>query len=94
MLVDPDILRAFAGQVDRVSASITDADIDSKTSTAADALAGSATQWGTHAVGGHFSQLADHLAQQVTRMGQAVRGAGNAYQVADDDLARDFKGLF
>ena len=60
MLVDPEILRAFAGQVDSVSAAITGADVGKKVSSA----------------------------------GQAVRGAGDTFEVTDDALAGSFDGLF
>lgn len=94
VLVDPEVLRAFAGQVDFAAASIDAANIGSTTSSAADALPGSTTQWAVRAVGEHFSQVADQLAQNVTRMGEAVRGAGDAFEVTDDALAREFDGLF
>ena len=79
MLVDPEVLRAFAGQVDSAAAVITGADIGNKTSSAA---------------GEHFSQMAEQLAQNVTRMGEAVRRAGDTFEAADDALASDFDGLF
>jgi hypothetical protein len=94
VLVDPEILRAFAGQVDTAAATITAADIGSKTSSAADGLPGSTTQWAVRTVGEHFSQLAGQLAQNVAKMGQAVRGAGDKFEVADDALASQFDGLF
>ena len=94
MLVDPEVLRAFAGQVDIAAATITAADVGHKTSSAADGLPGSTTQWTVRAVGEHFSQMADQLAQNVTRMGTAVRGAGDRFEVADDALASQFDGLF
>ncbi|MDF2470404.1 MAG: hypothetical protein K0Q61_2776, partial [Rhodococcus erythropolis] len=45
-------------------------------------------------VGDHFSQMAAKLADNVTKMGQAVRGAGDAFEVTDDALASDFDGFF
>jgi len=94
VLVDPAVLRALAGQVDIAAGSITAADIGSKTSSAADGLPGSTAQWAVRAVGEHFSQVAGQLAQNVTKMGAAVRGAGDRFEVADDALAGQFDGLF
>jgi uncharacterized protein YukE len=94
MEVDPQILRALAGQVDSVAGVITSADIGSKATTAADGLPGSTTQWAAHTVGAHFTDMATKLADNVTKMGQAVRGAGDAFEVSDDALAGAFDGLF
>jgi uncharacterized protein YukE len=94
MLVDPEVLRAFAGQVDAAAADITNADVGRKVTSAADGLPGSTTRWAVQAVGEHFTQMADQLAQNVVRMGQAVRGAGDAFEVTDDTLASNFDGLF
>lgn len=94
MLVDPEILRAFVGHVDVVSGRITGAAVGRTTISAADGLPGSATRWATRSVGEHFTQMADRLAQNVARMGEAVRGAGDTFEVADATLARTFDGLF
>jgi uncharacterized protein YukE len=94
MLVEPEILRVFAGQVDVAAADIGAVDVGGKTSSAGDALPGSTTQWAVRAVGEHFSQMATKLAQNVTTMGTAVRGAGDTFEVADDALAGQFDGLF
>lgn len=94
MLVDPEILRAFAGQVDSVSAAITAADVGTKVSSAGDGLAGSTTQWAARSVGEHFSTMTTQLADNVRKMGQAVRGAGDTFEVTDDALAGSFDGLF
>ena len=63
-------------------------------SAAADGLPSSTTQWAAHAVGEHFTQLVTKLADNVTKMGQAVRGAGDRFEVADDALASSFDRLF
>lgn len=81
MRVDPEILRAFAGQVDIAAADIDAVDVDATTSSAGDALPGSTTQWAVRAVGEHFNRMATTLSQNVTKMGTAVRGA-------DDTMAR------
>lgn len=94
MDVDPQVLRGLAGQADRVSGVITSANVGTKASTAADGLPGSTTQWSAHAVGTHFTTMADQLAHNVAKMGQAVRGAGGAFDVADDSLAGTLDGLF
>jgi hypothetical protein len=94
MLVDPEILRAFAGQVGIAAADIGAADVGGKTCSAGDALPGSTTQWAVGAVGKHFSQMATTLSHNVTKMGTAVRGAGDTFEVADDALAGQFDGLF
>ncbi|OBF48894.1 type VII secretion target [Mycolicibacterium monacense] len=94
MLVDPEILRAFAGQVDIAAEDIAAVDVGGKTSSAGDALPGSTTQWAVETVGKHFTQMATRLAENVTKMGTAVRGAGDTFEVADDALAGQFDGLF
>ncbi len=94
LLVDPDLLRAFAGQVDVASASIQEANVGTKASTAADGLPGSTTQWAARLVGAHLGEQAKAIADNVTKMGTAVRGAGNEYQVTDEALAGSFTGIF
>lgn len=41
-----------------------------------------------------FASMAEQLAQNVGKMGQAVRGAGDTFEVADESLAGSFDGLF
>lgn len=94
MLVDPDILRAFAGSVDAASAAIRSADVGNKASAAGDGLPGSTTQWACRLVGAHITAEANKIAGSVTSMGAAVRGAGDRYEVADGDLAAAFDKLF
>lgn len=94
MEVDPEVLRAFAGQVEIASGLIREADVGNKVTTAADGLSGSTTQWATHLVGAHVKQVAEKIATNVNNMGTAVRGAGNTYEVNDADLAGSFKGIF
>lgn len=94
MLVDPEVLRAFAGQVDVAAEAIAQADLGARTSSAADALPGSTTQWAVRAVGDHLEQRVTQLAQNVTTMGVAVRGAGDTFEVTDDVLAGEFDGVF
>lgn len=94
MRVDPEILRAFAGQVDSAAADIGAAGVGGRTCSAGDALPGSTTQWAVRAVGEHFNQMATTVSQNVTKMGTAVRGAGDTFEVADDALAGQFDGLF
>ena len=94
MLVDPEILRDFAGQVERASTAIRDADVGHKLRTAADGLDGSTTQWAARLVGAHVAALADKIAKNVSDMGVAVRGAGDRYEVTDSDLAATFDGIW
>jgi uncharacterized protein YukE len=94
MQVDPQILRALAGQVDSVAGVIRSADVGTKATTGADGLPGSTTQWAAHSVGAHFTQMATRLAEDVTKMGQAVHGAGDTFEATDDALAGTFDGLF
>lgn len=94
MEVDPEILRAFAGQVDAASCAVREADVGHRVNTAADGLPGSTTQWAVRLVGVHVGAQANAIAANLTEMGQAVRGAGNTYEVTDEDLAGSFKGIF
>ena len=92
--VDPEVLRAFAGQVDLASALIREAHVGTKVATAADGLDGSTTQWAARLVGAHGMEIADQIAPHVDDIGVAVRGAGNSYEVTDSDLAGSFEGIF
>lgn len=53
MLVDPEILRASAGQLDTAAGDIAAADVGGRTSSVGDAQPGSTTQ----RVGGRFRQM-------------------------------------
>ena len=94
MLVDPEFLRAFASQVDSAAADIGAADVGGRTFSAGDALPGSTTQWAVRALREHLNRMATRLAENVTKTGTAVRGAGEAFEVTDDVLAGQFDGLF
>ncbi|EKF23694.1 hypothetical protein C731_2318 [Mycolicibacterium hassiacum DSM 44199] len=94
MEVDPQILRAFAGQVDIAAGTIREADVGGKTTRAADALDGSTTQWAARLVGAHLTETGNRIAESVDEMGVAVRGAGDSYEVTDADLAGKFGGIF
>ncbi|MGV0644394.1 type VII secretion target [Mycolicibacterium sp. XJ879] len=90
MEVDPEILRAFAGQVDVAGAALREADAGNKVRTAADGLNGSSTQWAARLVGAHVAEQVDAIAANVATMGEAVRGAGNTYEATDSALAERF----
>ncbi|WP_181792098.1 type VII secretion target [Mycolicibacterium parafortuitum] len=94
MTVDPDILRAFAGQVDTASTLIAEGDAGAKVATAADGLPGSTTQWAARLVGIHAGEQAAALAANIGRIGAAVRGSAGDYEVTDADLAKNFEGIF
>jgi hypothetical protein len=92
--VDPEVLRAFAGEVDIASGKIREADVGTKVATAADGLDGSTTQWAARLVGAHVKEVAAQIATDVNDMGAAVRGAGNTYEVTDAGLAGSLNGVF
>jgi Excreted virulence factor EspC, type VII ESX diderm len=94
VLVDPEVLRAFAAQVDAVAATISGLDVGSVATTAADGLPGSETQWAARQVGDHLGLAAKDIVKDITAMGHAVRGAGDRYEVDDAALAGLFKQLF
>lgn len=94
VLVDPEVLRAFAAQVNTESGAITTTNIGLKATTAADGLAGSTTQWAMRLVGEHIAQQGNDIGTNITKMGVAVRGAGDTYEVEDSALAGAFDGLF
>ncbi|MCG7581424.1 hypothetical protein [Mycolicibacterium sp. OfavD-34-C] len=94
MEVDPEVLHAFAGQVDIACGVIREADVGTKVAAAADGLDGSTTQWAARLVGAHVTQVVEQIEAQVGAMGIAVRGAGDAYEVTDGDLAASFDGIF
>jgi hypothetical protein len=77
-----------------VSTTITAADVGGRVSSGGDGLPGSTTQWAARSVGEHFATMATALADNVAKMGRAVRGAGDTFEVADDALAGTFDGLF
>jgi hypothetical protein len=94
LLVNPELLRAFAAQVDIASGAIRSADVGHKAAMAADGLPGSTTQWAMRVVGDHITQKANEIGQTITSMGVVVRGAGDKYEVEDNTLAGAFDGLF
>ncbi|WP_343602484.1 type VII secretion target [Mycobacterium sp.] len=93
MLVNPELLRGFAREVDAASAKISGAHLGQKMSTAADGLPGSATQWAARLVGVRMTAVTAKIATNVADMGVAVRGAGDRYEVEDHSLAGTFDGL-
>jgi hypothetical protein len=94
MLVNPELLRGFAGQIQTASAAIRGVDVGHLVSTAADGLPGSTTQWAARLVGEHIATVEGKIAKNVADMGSAVHGAGDRYEVEDDVLAGKLKGLF
>lgn len=94
LMVNPDILRAFAGQVETTSALIREADVGTGVTTAADGLPGSTTQWAAQLVGAHVTEQATAIAENIAKMGTAVRGTGDSYEVTDTALAGSFTGIF
>jgi hypothetical protein len=94
VLVDPEVLRAFAAQVNSVAATIGGLDVDSVATSAADGLPGSETQWAARQVGHHLGLAARDIVKDIENMGNAVRGAGDRYEVEDNALAGLFKQLF
>jgi hypothetical protein len=94
VLVDPEVLRAFAAQVDAAAAAISGLDVGGAAESAADGLPGSTTQWTAREVGHHLGLAAKDIVKDIENMGNAVRGAGDRYQVDDAALADVFKKLF
>lgn len=94
LTVDPEVLRAFAGQVNSTSTEIGETQAATAVSTAADGMPGSTTQWAARLVGSHVSGQVEAIAAGVALMGDAVRGAGNDYAVTDAALAQSFQGIF
>ena len=94
MLVDPDLLRAFAAEVQSAAASLSGLDVGATAGRAADGLPGSSTQWATRHVGNRLGTIAADLISDISAMGVAVRGAGDRYEVTDESLAGQFTKLF
>ena len=94
MLVDPEVLRAFAAQVDAAAASINAINLGEAAASASDGLSGSDTQWAARQVGRHLALAAIDIVDDVTAMGSAVRGAGDRYEVDDSALSDLFEQLF
>ncbi|MFI5510099.1 hypothetical protein ACIA48_21750 [Mycobacterium sp. NPDC051804] len=94
MLVDPEVLRAFAAQVGAAAAAIGALDVGKMATNAGDGLAGSSTQWVASEVGHHLGLAANDIVKDIGAMGSAVRGAGDRYEVDDASLAGTFKQLF
>jgi hypothetical protein len=94
VLVDPELLRAFAGQVDAASMAMSGVNVDGTASGGADGLPGSETQWATRQVGDDVYLVAKDIVDDVASIGIAVRGAGERYEVEDDALAHGLKRLF
>jgi hypothetical protein len=94
VFVNPEVLRAFAAQVDAAARSIDGLNVGGTAPTAADGLPGSSTQWAAREVGHHLGLAADDVVKDISSMGTAVRGAGDRYEVDDRTLADDFTHLF
>lgn len=94
MLVDPEVLKAFAAQVDDAAAALKGLDVAGTATMSADGLPGSTTQWAARQVGHHLGLSATDIVSDIRTMASAVRGAGDRYQVEDSDLAGTFKHLF
>jgi hypothetical protein len=94
VLVNPELLRAFANRVDTASDAVRGADIGTKAMTAADGLSGSTTQWAIRLIADDMARQAGSIAKNVNDMGVAVRGAGDKYEVEDSALAGAFDRLF
>lgn len=94
MRVDPDVLRAFASQVDVVAGAINGLDVETAATSAADGLPGSGTQWAARRIGPHLGSAAADIVKDIGAIGTAVRGAGDRYEVEDAALANTFEKLF
>lgn len=94
MLVDSEVLRAFATQVGAAAAAMGASDVRNVATNSADGLAGSSTQWAAREVGHHLGLAANDIVKDVNAMGSAVRGAGDRYEVDDLTLAGTFRQLF
>ena len=94
MLVDPELLRAFASQVDATGQTLKGLDVGRIATTSADSLQGSSTQWAARQVGEHLGLAANDISSDIDGLGAAVRGAGDRYEVSDESLASSFEGLF
>ncbi|MGE2836836.1 type VII secretion target [Mycobacterium sp. SMC-4] len=94
MLVDPDLLRAFAAEVESAAAGLSGLDVGTTATAAADGLPGSSTQWATRQVGERLGRIAADLISDISAIGDAVRGAGDRYEVTDESLAGQFTKLF
>lgn len=94
MLVDPELLRAFAAQVEAAAAMIGGTDVGTTAAAAGDGLPGSETQWAARQVGGHIALVATDIAGDIAELGRAVRGTGDSYEVTDQSLTGSFTGLF
>lgn len=94
MLVDPDLLRAFAAEVESAAAALSGLDVGTTAPAAADGLPGSSTQWAGRQVGERLGTIAAELISDISEMGDAARGAGDRYEVTDEGLAGQFTKLF
>jgi len=94
VLVDPEILRAFAARVDSAATAINAIDLGAIAPAAADGVPGSDTQWAAREIGRHIGMAAADVVKDIDAMGQAVRGAGERYEVEDQALAGTFDKLF
>jgi len=94
VLIDPKILKAFAGRVDHASQLVQTADVGKRVTTSADGLDGSTTQWAARVIGASVTTAFDKIADGLNKEAAAVRGTGDTFQVADENLAGTFKTLW
>lgn len=79
MLVDPELLRAFARQVEAASSTVKSAAVGAKATTAADGLPYSTTQWAVRLVGRHMTHRSDAM-RFPPKSGQGLRGLSDRGQ--------------
>lgn len=80
--------------MEEASSAIAGLDVGEGANAGGDALPGSETQWASRQIATHLDLIAKDISGDMAGLGHAVRGAGDRYEVTDDDLAADFKDLF
>lgn len=87
MLVDPEILRAFAGETSRTSDSIADNQLAGDVTAAFAGMPGSTSAWMAKSVEDFVRGLVIGLSDGFDELARSASGAANTFEVTDQGLA-------
>ncbi|WAC57547.1 type VII secretion target [Gordonia sp. SL306] len=87
MLVDPDTLRAFAGETSRTADTVSENDLSNSVPAAFAGMPGSTSLWAANSIDAFVTGLVTNLSDGFDALATAARGSADSYQVTDQDLA-------
>ena len=94
MLVDPEILRAFAAQTTTTAGVIDENTLKGAVSQGFAGMSGSSCLWVARLVDEFAAGLTEALSEGFNGMASAARGSADNYEATDEFLAASFGGTF